>query len=184
MPIDLPTDVPPPTDHSAAAPEPDEAASAWRTRRRIRGRWRDPEQARKASRADKLISVRVTEAELAELDAQIAVLGIKRNRALRIAARRIGGFLETDAGVVAELRALNRQISGIATNVNQIAHAANRTHDPDYRAFLEERAELGRVLLEVRGLLQRMLDLGARREDGLARLRAAVRTDAAEEDPK
>ncbi|MFQ8432062.1 DNA mobilization endonuclease VirD1/MobC family subunit [Amaricoccus sp. W119] len=163
---------------------PDDTAPTWRNRRLIRRRWRNPEQARKAPRADKLISVRVTEAELAELDVQIAVLGIKRNRALRIAARRIGGFLEIDAALVAELRALNRQIAGIATNVNQIAHAANRTHDPDYRAFLEERAELGRVLLEVRGLLQRMLDLGARREDGLARLRAAAAIDTAGGEPK
>ncbi|PZQ46296.1 MAG: endonuclease [Rhodovulum sulfidophilum] len=145
----------------------------------IRGRWQDPEKARKAPRADKLVSVRLTEAELAELDAGIATLGIKRNRALRIAARRIGGFLEVDAELVAELRGLNRQLAGIATNINQIARAANRTSDPDFRAFLEERAALGRALIEVRGPLQRILDLGARREDGLARLRdAAARGDA------
>src|SRR5687767_910712 len=59
---------------------------------------------------------------------------------------------------------------GIATNINQIAHAANRTHDPDYRAFMAQRAALGRVLLETRAALQRILDLGARREYGLARL--------------
>ena len=93
-----------------------------------------------------------------------------------VAARRIGGFLEVDAAVVAELRALNRVLTGIATNVNQIAHAANRTHDPAYQAFLAERAALGPVLLEVRGALQRILDLGARREDGLARLAAAAGT--------
>ncbi|MFQ8433165.1 DNA mobilization endonuclease VirD1/MobC family subunit [Amaricoccus sp. W119] len=140
----------------------------------IRGRWRDPEAARKTPRVDKTVTVRLTEAELAELDARLAELGIKRNRAFRIAARRIGGFLEVDAATIAELKALNRQLAGIATNVNQIAHAANRTHDPDYRAFLAERAELGRALIEVRGALQRILDLGARREDGLARLRVAA----------
>ena len=42
------------------------------------------------------------------------------------------------------------------------------------QAFLAERAALGPVLLEVRGALQRILDLGARREDGLARLAAAA----------
>lgn len=160
-------------DPSPTEPPPEDVP-AWRKRRMIAGRWQDPEKARKVPRADKLLSVRLTEAELAELDAQIAALGLKRNRALRIAARRIGGFLEVDGAVVAELRALNRQLAGIATNVNQIAHAANRTHDPDYRAFLEERAALGRVLLDVRGALQRILDLGARREDGLARLRRAA----------
>lgn len=153
---------------------PAETTPAWRGRRMIRGRWQDPDAARMKPRADKTISIRLTEAELAELDAAIAALGIKRNRALRIAARRIGGFLEVDGAVVAELRALNRQIAGIATNINQIAHAANRTHDPDYRAFLAMRAELGRVLFETRGALQTILDLGARREDGLARLGRAA----------
>ena len=111
--------------------------------------------------------------ELAELDAQIDGLGLNRNRALRIAARRIGGFLEVDGATMEALRAINRQLAGVATNFNQIAHAANRTHDPDYRAFMAQRAELGRLLIETRGALQRILDLGARREDGLARLKAA-----------
>ena len=47
-------------------------------------------------------------------------------------------------------------------------------HDPAYQAFMAERAALGPVLLEVRSALQRILDLGARREDGLARLAAAA----------
>jgi len=123
--------------------------------------------------------VRLSEAELAELDAQIAGLGLTRNRALRIAARRIGGFLEVDGATVAALRSINRQLAGVATNINQIAHAANRTHDPDYRGFMAERAELGRLLIETRGALQRILELGARREDGLARLTAAARSERA-----
>ena len=140
----------------------------------IRGRWQDPERAKKEPRADKTISMRLTEAELAELDAQIEGSGLNRNRALRIAARRIGGFLEVDGETVEALRSINRQLAGLATNINQIAHAANRTHDPDYRAFMAQRAELGRILIETRGALQRILDLGARREDGLARLKAAA----------
>lgn len=172
-----------PPRKQTAPPEapPDPADPAWKTRRLVGGRWRDPDAAKVAVRADRTISVRLTAAECDELDAQIAVLGLKRNRALRIAARRIGGFLEVDAAVVAELRALNRALAGIATNVNQIAHAANRTHDPAYQAFLAERAALGPVLLEVRGALQRILDLGARREDGLARLAAAAAGSGPEE---
>ncbi len=173
----------PPSDQTSdpRTETPTESASPDRSARRmIRGRWQDPETAKKTPRADRTLSVRLTEAELAEFDAQIAVLGIKRNRALRIAARRIGGFLEVDQSTVEELRALNRQLAGIATNINQIAHAANRTHDPDYQAFLRSRAELGRVLLETRGALQRILDLGARREDGLARLKTQTARVTAE----
>jgi type IV secretion system T-DNA border endonuclease VirD1 len=140
----------------------------------IGGKWQDPEKAKKEPRADRTTSVRLTEAELVELDAQIAGLGLNRNRALRIAARRIGGFLEVDGETVEALRTINRQLAGVATNINQIAHAANRTHDPDYRAFVAQRAELGRILIETHGTLQRILDLGARREDGLARLEAAA----------
>ncbi len=150
--------------------QPPEAAE----RRMIRGRWQDPERAKKEPRADRTFSVRLTEAELAELDAQIEGSGLNRNRALRIAARRIGGFLEVDGETVEALRSINRQLAGVATNINQIAHSANRTHDPDYRAFMAQRAELGRILIETRGALQRILDLGARREDGLARLKAAA----------
>lgn len=145
----------------------------------IRGKWQDPEAAKKEPRADRTISIRLTEAELAELDAQIAALDLNRNRALRIAARRIGGFLEVDGETVEALRSINRQLAGVATNINQIARSANRTHDPDYRAFMAQRAELGRVLIETRGALQRILDLGARREDGLERLKAAARPERA-----
>jgi len=145
----------------------------------IGGRWQDPTKSKKEPRADRTISVRLTEAELAELEAQIDGEGLNRNRALRIAARRIGGFLEVDGATVEALRAINRQLAGIATNINQIAHAANRTHDPDYRAFIAQRAELGRVLMETRGALQRILDLGARREDGLERLKVAAETERA-----
>ncbi len=163
-------------------------ASGWQDRRMIRGKWQDPEAAKKEPRADRTISIRLTEAELAELDAQISGLGLNRNRALRIAARRIGGFLEVDGATVEALRTINRQLAGVATNINQIgvatninqiAHSANRTHDPDYQRFMAQRAELGRIMIETRGALQRILDLGARREDGLERLNAAAEPERA-----
>lgn len=150
----------------------------WKARRMIGGQWRDPAAAKaRTKRADRIIAVRMTEAELAELDAQIALLGLKRNRALRIAARRIGGFVEADAATLAELKAIRQQLTGIARNVNQIARAANRTHDPDYRAFMKLREGLGRELARVGDLLFRLMDLAARREDGLARLREAREPD-------
>ena len=62
-----------------------------------------------------------------------------------------------DDATVEALRTINRRLAGVATNINQIAHSANRTHDPDYRAFMAQRAELGRILIETRGALQRIL---------------------------
>lgn len=98
------------------------------------------------------------------------MLGIKRNRALRIAARRIGGFVEADAAQVKVLRDVARQLMGVARNISRIAKSANRTCDPDYRAFMEERAALGRELAKVQDQTQVILDLAVRREDALARL--------------
>ena len=143
---------------------------AWKKRVMKGGDWVDPDAEPAPVRADKTISVRLTEAELAEFDAQIARLGIKRNRALRIAARRIAGFVEADVAQLDALRDVARQLVGVARNINQIAKSANRFGDPDYRAFMEERAVLGKVLARVQGQTQIILDLAARREDGLARL--------------
>ncbi|WP_299844335.1 DNA mobilization endonuclease VirD1/MobC family subunit [uncultured Jannaschia sp.] len=151
-------------------PTDDDQTPNWKKRVMKGGDWVDPDAEPAPVRADKTISVRLTEAELTEFDAQIARLGIKRNRALRIAARRIGGFVEADPVQVEALRDVARQLVGVARNINQIAKSANRTRDPDYRAFMEERAALGKVLARVQGETQIILDLAARREDGLARL--------------
>ncbi len=142
----------------------------WKTRRMKGGDWIDSSTKTPVRRADKIVSVRLTEAELAEFDAQIEVLGLKRNRALRIAARRIGGFVEADAAQVETLREIAKQLIGVARNINQIAKAADRTREPDFCAFMEERAALGRQMAAVQGQTQAILNLAARREDGLARL--------------
>jgi type IV secretion system T-DNA border endonuclease VirD1 len=137
------------------------------------GVWAEPDMPQPRSRADRTIPVKLTEAELAEFDAQIACLGLKRNRALRIAARRIAGFVELDTAQVETLREITKQLVGIARNINQIAKSANRTREPAYRAFMEERAALGRQMAVLQADLQLLLDLAARREDGLARLEQA-----------
>lgn len=147
----------------------------WKSRRMKGGDWVDPAARKQVNRADKTVSVRLTEAELAEFDAQIAVLGLNRNRALRIAARRIGGFLEADAAQVETLREIARQLVGVARNINQIAKSANRTRDPDFIAFREDRAILGRQLAKVQDQTQGILSLAARREDGLERLARAAK---------
>lgn len=159
--------------------ETPDAPQNWKSRRMIRGRWRDPEAEDAApKRVDKVYSVRMTEAELAELDAQIAPLGITRNRALRIAARRIGGFIEADAEMMDLLRVTVRQITGISTNINQLAKVANREGHADLPALRAELKAFGRELARVEGMMQRVLDVGKRRTDGLARLEKAAAEEA------
>ncbi len=155
--------------------DPSTPSQPWRSREIWGGTWVEvTDNDAPAARAERVVSVKMTEPEVAELDAAIAPLGLTRNRALRIAARRIGGFVEADPAEVEALRDAVRQLGGIARNVNQIARAANRTHDPDYRGFMEERAALGRQLARVEDRVQELLDLAARRRDGLARLEAAA----------
>lgn len=149
-------------------------SEAWRNRRMIRGRWRDPEAARTGPRVDKTISIKLTEAELEAFDMQIATLGLKRNRALRTAARRIGGFLEMDPAALEELRYIARQIGGIANNINQIARVTHVTKEPDYEKFLQERRYLGQDMARLESLLQRVLNVAQRRTDGLQRLSEAA----------
>ena len=157
-----------------AEPDMTDPSPPWKTREMRGGRWQAPvEEGGKPKRADKNISIRVTEAELAELDAQIAEAGLNRNRALRIAVRRIAGFLEVDRTTTETLRDLVRQITGISRNVNQLAKHANRTKHPDLQAFLRERAALGKELSSVEALLQQILEVQRRRADGLRRLEVA-----------
>ncbi len=146
----------------------------WKKRVMKSGDWVDPDAPKSPKREDKVFSIRATKAEVEEFDEQLAQIGMKRSQALRIAMRRIAGFVEVDADVTTELREATKQISGIAKNVNQIARAANRTHDPDYIGFMEERRALGRELSRIEAQMQRILNLAARRDDGLARLAKAA----------
>lgn len=149
----------------------DANATKWGKRVMKGGDWVDPDTPKKARRDDQVFSIRATRAEVEEFDAQLETIGMKRSQALRIAMRRIAGFVEVDPTVAQELRDATKQISGIAKNVNQIARAANRTHDPDYVGFMEERRALGKELSRVEAQMQRILNLAARRHDGLERLK-------------
>lgn len=148
----------------------------WKKRKMIGGQWTDPDAVTSKAVATKSVSVKLTEAELAEFDLQIAKLGLNRNRALRIMARKAGGFLEVDPASVAHLSDISRQLRGIAVNVNQIAKAANRTTDPDFVAFMEERQRLGRELSQVQSYLLALFDIAKRRSDGAEALRIAAQT--------
>ena len=154
-------------------PDDPDRQPPWPNRRFSGGSWTSDASSSATKRAEKTVSVKMTEAELAAFDEAIALAGLKRNRALRIAARRIGEFLEADAETLAVLKDVQAQIAGIARNVNQIAKSANRTYDPDYRAFMEERRDLGKALSRLDTELRTITETATRRTDGEARLRKA-----------
>ena len=120
------------------------------------------------------MSVKMRRAEADAFRALCAELGVRPNRAFRSLARSASGYLEIGGAIEDELRATVRQLRGIATNVNQIAKAGNRTRTPDYEDFMRERAELGPVLMRLMLQTRRILDVSARRHDGRKRLKRAL----------
>ena len=121
-----------------------------------------------------VMSVKLRRSEADAFRATCASLGMRPNRAFRMIARRSSGFLEPDEAVLLELRAIVRQLSGVATNINQIARASNRTGRADLDAFQGERAALGPVLRRTEGLVRRMLDAPTRKREGRERLCAVL----------
>ena len=121
-----------------------------------------------------VMTVRLRNAEFLEFSDQAEALGLSNNRALRIAARRIGGFLEVDGESQQALKDIARQISGIASNINQLAKIANTTNSVDHKDFLEERKKLGLELARVSDVQQQLLNVGRRRRDGMQRLEEAT----------
>lgn len=121
-----------------------------------------------------VISVKLRPAEKKEFKTICDKLGVSPNWAMRSMARQSAGFLELQKQTLNELQAVSRQLVGVATNINQIAKAGNRTLSPDYHAFMEDRRELGKELSRLQSQLQTILDVGKRRSDGLELLREVV----------
>ena len=121
-----------------------------------------------------VVTVRLRNAEFLEFTEQVEAAGLTNNRAFRIAARRISGFLEIDEDTQSTLRNIARQISGIASNINQLAKIANTTNSVDHSAFLEERKKLGLELAQLSDIQQQLLNVGRRRQDGVRRLEKAM----------
>jgi len=145
--------------------------AAWKGKAPHRGKWKSPGRERDSkSPGFVTVSVKLRPAEREEFRRVCKALGVTPNRALRTMARRSAGFLETGDPVLANLSTITRQISGVSTNINQIAKAANRTREPDYRAFMEDRLELGAHLARLEDVIREIVNVGRRRSDGLRRL--------------
>jgi type IV secretion system T-DNA border endonuclease VirD1 len=140
-----------------------------------RGRWKPPtEENISAKIGFAVVSVKLRPAEKEEFQVLCKELGVSPNWAMRSMTRQACGFLEVHKEALSELKTITRQISGVATNINQIAKAGNRTKDPDYLGFMEDRKQLGKELARLEQMMQRILSVGHRRSDGLARLTGVV----------
>ena len=122
---------------------------------------------------DTVVSVRLKNAEFLEFSEQVAGLNVSNNEAFRIAARRIAGFMEIDKQSQQVLRDIEKQISGIARNINQMAKMANSVNRIDHKEYLKERLSLGQELARLSDQQQFLLNVGGRRLDGARRLQEA-----------
>ena len=120
-----------------------------------------------------VMSVRLRNAEFLEFSNQVEAAGLKNNRAMRIAARRIAGFLELDPASQETLRSISNEIRSIARDINQIKANAVETKKIDMDAFMAERTRLGQEIAKIEGQTQTILSVSARRHDGLKLLEEA-----------
>lgn len=154
---------------SAQSQEPWKGKSPTSERRR--GQWKRPKDNDDESDVGFVhISVKVRPEEKAIFKQACEHLGVTPNKALRIFVRQCGGYLEVSDEVIEQLTIVTRQISGVSTNINQIAKAGNRTHSPDFIAFMEDRKELCGKLAELEDIIREIINVGKRRSDGLRKL--------------
>jgi len=123
--------------------------------------------------AYRIVSVRLRRAEYECFTAQTEALGISHSRALRIAARRIAGFLETDAATRASMARISEEIGEISTSLRQLSRVAVRDGSFDMQRFITDRSAFGREFTALDTLLQSILSVSLRRQDGMNLLKDA-----------
>lgn len=119
----------------------------------------------------KIVSVRLREAEFEAFSQQAQALGLTNNMALRIAARRIGGFLEIDGDMRTRLDTIIQLIGSTSKNLSQLNASYSQSGKVDMVEFAKYRADFGNAFAELDGLLRSILNISRRRRDGRLMLR-------------
>lgn len=118
----------------------------------------------------KIVSVRLRVAEFEEFSEQVTAAGLTHSLALRIAIRRIGGFLEADPETRRSLEEILRAIGAVSRGVTQLNESWQQNADRDIALFLEQRRAFGREFARLDALLRSILNVSHRRSDGRLRL--------------
>jgi type IV secretion system T-DNA border endonuclease VirD1 len=114
----------------------------------------------------KVVSVRLREAEFAVLSEQTRSRGMSNNQALRIAARRIGGFLEIDGRTRQRLEEITRALGEISRQTARLNAAYAQSGKADLQEFAALRAGFGREVAMLDNLLRTILNVSHSRVDG------------------
>ena len=123
----------------------------------------------------KVVSVRLRHAEYVCFAEQAASSGMTNNQALRIAARRIAGFLETDEETRVLLRDISRSISGISRILTRLNSVAAASGTVDMAVISRERLAFGEQFVRLEDKLRVVLNVSQRRQDGMTMLKQAAR---------
>ena len=121
----------------------------------------------------KIVSIRFRQAEFESFSEQVRDMGLTHNLALRIAARRITGFLEIDAETRQLLRQISSNIGEISISLRHLKRIAERTGMVDLKTLNEQRAKFGREFSVLDDKLQTILNVSQRRIDGRVMLTSA-----------
>lgn len=122
----------------------------------------------------KIVSIRLRSAEFESFFDQANALGLTSNLALRIAARRIGGFLEIDQAMRRQLEQIMTAIGEISGNVGRLHAAYAESGKVDPRELARQRAAFGHEFAELDASLRSILNVSRRRADGRRLLEQAT----------
>jgi type IV secretion system T-DNA border endonuclease VirD1 len=122
----------------------------------------------------RIVSVRLRSAEFDEFAATIKAFDLTGSMALRIAARRIGGFLEIDADVRRSLHHLLAAIGEVSASVRALQDVVITTGALSLEELAPPRQAFGLAFAELDALLRAILNVSRRREDGRQLLAEAM----------
>lgn len=122
----------------------------------------------------KIVSVRLREAEFESFSRQVHALGLTNNMALRIAARRIAGFLEIDEST-------RRTLEEAVHNIGVVSHHIRSLHADyvasgrvDMEEFRKHELEFAHEFERLDAQLKIILNVSQRRVDGRLMLEKAM----------
>jgi type IV secretion system T-DNA border endonuclease VirD1 len=122
----------------------------------------------------KVISLRLRYAEFETFCNQIQAFDLTPNLALRIAVRRIGGFLEVDANLQKRFEEALVTVGEISAAIRALHDIAIKSGEVDLESLSEQRLALGDQFACIDALLRSILNVSLRRSDGRQRLAGAM----------
>jgi type IV secretion system T-DNA border endonuclease VirD1 len=122
----------------------------------------------------KVVSIRLRAAEFESFYDQANALGLTSNLALRIAARRVGGFLEIDQGMRQQLESILAALGEISQNVRRLHADYTADGKIDVDGLAAQRTAFGQEFSKLDALLRCILNVSQRRSDGRRKLTEAM----------